>query len=393
MVSAEVGRRLRQIRHARGKTLTVVADLAGISPSYLCRLESGDRALDRRSLVLALAEALEVAPSEITGAPLPVPRARAEDRALGEVRLALLAAGVGEPGGEVRPVERLSARVAEVVAAENAADSDRAGAALPGLIRDLHTTLDAHRDERAVLRLLTVAHVQGAQAWLTTVGAPLDLAWQAATLARDAAERLDDPVCRGVAAFGTSLGLLGMGAFDLASRAAGSVAVPTDTPQGMRVAGMLALVSSLVAAARRDHAGRTSALEHAAELAERTGEGNALGLGFGPANVAVWRMQVALESGEHAEAARIASAVDPTALTVRAREAVYWREFGHALARLPGRHDDAVAVLRRAERISPHHVRRHPFTRSVLTELLGKVRRAPVSRELRGMAHRAGLLV
>lgn len=86
------------------------------------------------------------------------------------------------------------------------------------------------------------------------------------------------------------------------------------------------------------------------------GETNLLGFGFGPSNVAVWRMQCALEVGDHAEAAAIAESVDAEALTVRARQAVYWREYGRALARLPKRRDAAVMMLRRAEQISPEHV-------------------------------------
>jgi transcriptional regulator with XRE-family HTH domain len=35
-----IGQRLREIRHWRGKTLRVVAELAGISESYLSRLAS-----------------------------------------------------------------------------------------------------------------------------------------------------------------------------------------------------------------------------------------------------------------------------------------------------------------------------------------------------------------
>lgn len=62
----EIGAILRRIRHAQGKSLAVVAGLAGISISYLSRLESGERALDRCSHILALANALNVATSEIT---------------------------------------------------------------------------------------------------------------------------------------------------------------------------------------------------------------------------------------------------------------------------------------------------------------------------------------
>jgi transcriptional regulator with XRE-family HTH domain len=393
-LSPELGRKLRQLRQARGKSLAVVAGRAGISAGHLSRLEHGQRALDRRSLIIKLAEALDVAPSEITGASLTVPGERDDDRALSDVRMALFAVGMGEPRGEVQPVDQLSTHVHQVVAAENDCRTATVGAALPSLIRDLHTTARAAQsDQQELLRLLTLAHMQGTQAWLTQIGAPLDLSWQAALLARDAAERLDEPTSHAISAFGTSLGLLSAGALDLAGRTLNTFTMPTDTPEDMQLNGMLALSASLIAAARGDSAERKAALEHAAELADRTGETNRLGFGFGPSNVAVWRMQGALEAGEYAEAARIAEAADPQELTVRARRAVYWREYGRALARLPRQQAAAVRMLRRAEQISPEHVHRHPFTRSLLAELIVKAKRDAVGRELRGMAYRAGLPV
>lgn len=60
-----VGRRLRQLRHAQGKSLAVIAGLAGISPSYLCRLETGAVSPDRLSLIVALAQVLRIHPSEL----------------------------------------------------------------------------------------------------------------------------------------------------------------------------------------------------------------------------------------------------------------------------------------------------------------------------------------
>lgn len=388
----EVGRTLRGVRRARGKSLDVIAGLAGISKSYLSRLESGDRALDRRSLVVALADALEVAPSEITGSALATPRERADDRALQEIRAALLAVSLGEPRGEIRPVEQLRGRVANLVAAQNDAESAAVGAALPALIRDLHTTVDA-RGGVDVLRLLPLAHVQGTQAWLTAVGAPIDLSWQAVLLGRRAAERAAEPIPLAVSAYGTALGLLSAGAFGHASHVLARVELPARTTEEIQLSGSLALASSLVSAARGDRSEQSAALEHAAELSERTGETNMLGFGFGPSNVAVWRMQGALESGDHSEAAEIAERVRADALPVRARQAVYWREYGRALAQLPKRRDAAVGMLRKAEEISPEHVHRHPLTCSTLTELVAKARRDSTGRELRGIAYRAGLHV
>jgi len=322
--ASEIGRRLRQIRHAQRKSLTVISGRAGISASYLSRLESGERALDRRSLILALANALEVAPSEITGTDMAATGHLAEDRSLQSVRLAMLSIGMGEPAGETVPFEALADRVTVLLEAQRQCRYAEVGAALPQLLRDLHATLASGRDDERVLRLL-----------VPDVG--------------------------------------------------------TGSSAEMQVIGMLTLTSSLVAAASGDRAQQAAALDHAADLAEKSGEGNALWFGFGPSNVGVWRMSVALESGDHSEAARIATTVNPAALPSPTRQSAYWREYGRALARLPRRQDDAVLALRRAELISPARIHRHPFMRSVLAELTTRAKRDAVGRELRGMAYRAGL--
>ncbi len=389
--SSEIGHKLRQIRQARGKSLAVIAGLAGISPSYLSRLESGQRVLDRRSLIIALAKALEVAPSELTGTSFAAPREDGHDLALDAIRKTLLEVSLGQPGGAAQPADQLRARVMTMLRDQNNANSSTVGIALPSLIRDLHTTLDQRRDEPEVLALLALTHVQGTQAWLAAVGAPIDLSWHAVTLARQAAERLDKPIALGISGYGAALALLSAGSLDLANSTLTEIDLPTAETVDLQLAGSLALVSSLVAAARQDRSGRFAALDYATELAGRTGETNLLGFGFGPANVAVWRLQGALEVGEYAEAAAIAESVTPESLTVRAREAVYWREYGRSLAHLPKRRDSAVAMLRRAERISPEHVHRHPFTRDTLAELVQRSKRDATGREVRAIAFRAGL--
>ncbi|MFC3452500.1 helix-turn-helix domain-containing protein [Amycolatopsis speibonae] len=394
-MSSPIGNRLREIRKAQGKSLAVISGLAGISPSYLSRLESGDRALDRRSLVVALANALEVAPSEITGAATITMGELEEDHSLNQVRLALLAVSMGDPRGEVMPLEALMVRASDLLAKQRECDYALVGALLPQLIRDLHATLDARRDEREILRLLVTTHVQGTQAWLGDIGASMDLAWQAVSLAQRAAERLDEPLYGAVSAFGTAFGLIGAGGFDMAARTLADATPGTTTSADMQVSGMLSLTSSLVSAARKDNTQRIAALDHAADLAVHVGEGNnALWFGFGPSNVGVWRMSVALEAGEHADAVKIAEMVNPDALPTPTRRSAYYREYGRALARFPKRRDEAVLMLRRAEKISPARIHRHPFMRSILAELVAKgTKQAAVGRELRGMAYRSGLRV
>ncbi len=57
------------------------------------------------------------------------------------------------------------------------------------------------------------------------------------------------------------------------------------------------------------------------------------------------------------------------------------------------RRDEAVAALRLAEQISQEAVTRNPVARSLLAELVARAHRDAIGRELRGMAHRAGLPV
>jgi transcriptional regulator with XRE-family HTH domain len=386
-----IGRRIKQIRAARGKSQEAIAGLAGMSAASLSRTENGLRALDSRSEIVALANALGIAPSELTRIPEPTP-GNGEGAAVKAVRRALIAVSRDDPAGQVVPLDVLRTRVAALMRAKEMGDYDQVGSDRPELIRDLHTSLAAGRDVAELLAVAVVLHVQGVQAWLGRMGASTDLGWQAALLARRAAREHGGSELAGLAAFGAANGLLAAGDFDTAQAELDSVTVLTTTGQGEQLAGMLALSRSLVAAADKRPGDVAAPLDYAAELAGRTGEGNVYGLGFGPTNVGVWRMSVALETHDYPRAARIAEGLRPELLPTAPRRATYWADYGRALARIRGRQDDAVRALRKAELILPARVKRHPFVRDVLAELLIRSRRdSSVGRELRAMAYRAGL--
>lgn len=389
-----IGRRLRQLRRARGKSLRVVAGLAGMSKSHLDRIERGETPLDRRSETVALANALQIAPSELTRRPERAPADGDADSAEDAVRLALMAVNHSRPGGEVIAVDVLRARVMAVLDARCRCDRQaEAAAALPELIRDMHSSIKAGRDVAELLDLTVLLHTQGTSAWLRVVGAPLDLREQAATLAQRAAQDRDTPIARGIATVGSVGVMLTAGAFDLAQAELDAVTVPTSSSQATQLAGMLALSESLVAAADKRSRDVQAPLEHATELAQRTGEGNAYWMGFGPVNVGLWRLAGALEVGDHEQAVATAEELHPEAHPNLPRRAAYWLDYGRALARAPRRHDDAVMAFCRAERISSVHLHRSPFARDALASLVARSRRDAVGRELRGMAYRAGLPV
>lgn len=117
-------------------------------------------------------------------------------------------------------------------------------------------------------------------------------------------------------------------------------------------------------------------------------------MGFGPTNVGLWRMYGQLDVYDYEQAVRVGEGLRPEAHLPRLVQADYWVNYGRALARVRGRHDDAIAAFRRAEEISPPpRLYRDPFATDVIAELLARSRRDAVGRELRRMAYRAGLPV
>ena len=158
----------------------------------------------------------------------------------------MLAATTGLPGGETVDADVLRSRVADVLDDRQACRHDADAAAFPRLIRELHTTLASGQDSANALRLVALLYVQGTQAWLRDISAPLDLAWQLALLSQQAADQSDDPRTHAVATFGTAHGLLAAGAFDLA-RAQLEPALSTAstaTVEDIQLTGMLAFTRS-----------------------------------------------------------------------------------------------------------------------------------------------------
>jgi hypothetical protein len=119
---------------------------------------------------------------------VPAPGNGHTDSANEAVRHALQAVSHQLSVGQVLPVEALRARVAALAAAPYRGEPPgNVGTALPALIRDLHTSIAAGRDVAELLGLAIQRHTQVTVGWLRVVGAPQDLRWEAAVLARNAA--------------------------------------------------------------------------------------------------------------------------------------------------------------------------------------------------------------
>jgi transcriptional regulator with XRE-family HTH domain len=391
-----IGARLRQIRNSRGKSLRVVAGLAGISKSQLSEFERGERALYSLKQLVALANALQIAPSELTRLPVPAPANGHTDSTTEAVRLALDAIDVGQPGGLVLPVGVLRDRVIRIHQLTRACQFLDVASTLPQLIQDLHATLATGTDHGELLSLAVHLHVHVTRMWLNQAGAPADLRRRVVFLARRLAHEHGGQTTLGMAAFGVTDVLAAGGAFDLALVELDNVTLPATTVDTVGMVCALTVTRALLAVVSGRPSDATAPMDAAVDMTDRfgeIGEADPLGFGFGQTDVGFRRVRLALEANEPDHAVRIAETLHPEQNPFPASRVYHWVGYGRALARLRGRHDDAVRVLRRAETIHPHRVQRDPMVRDVIAQLAARSRRDAVGRELRGMAYRAGLPV
>jgi transcriptional regulator with XRE-family HTH domain len=393
-----VGRRLGEIRAWRGLSLRAVADLAGCSAGYLSRVERGERAVDRRSVLEALAHTLRVSPSELTGQPYrpadPVDVAAREQVA--ELELALSEPALGDTTLPRRePWPELEAQLAQLNAVlRPAADYTAQGRVLPGLLAGLHAAMTREPEHRrAVLfGLLDVYHA--AEELTKSLGVP-GLPQLAVVHAQRVAEELDEPAALGLAAWLRAIATGGAGrtrVLELSARAVDELSGALADPAAAQMTGALHLTAALASATLNRADDAAAHLDEAQRLA-RLQPDDAADFGlvyFTPDNVGIWRVALAVELGEPGRAAEIARTVRPDAVPSSARQAMFWADLGRGLATQRGTRDEAVAALRRAEEIAPHTTRNNVYVREAVADLLRRARRDAAGRELRGMAFRMG---
>ncbi len=392
--ATEIGRRVRSCRRYRGVSLQVLADRSGLSKSFLSMVENGQRQLERRRDIVAIAEALQVSVADLTGAPFPPtgPGTGEAHATVPAIRLAYFSTSLDHTDTPPsRPATQLRAETAEVIDILHACRYADLGGRLPSLLHELHAAAARGPGQREALQ--AIVHTCHAAATLLKHLGYADLAWIAADRGAQAAQRLDDPLWIAAAEYHRACdALLPAGAHqraaDTAARSADTV--PTGTREGLEVRGMLLLAHALMAAAGGSGVMDT-AIEEAAQLAERTGQGNAFWLMFGPVNTAIWRMSIALEAGDPGTAVKVARTIDPGLIPYRVRRAQYLTDYGRALA-ADRRPAEAVDLFRQAERLDPDYLRNNPLAREAVQGILLRDRRAAGDRNLRGLAARLGVV-
>lgn len=396
-VSPNTGTRLREIRLWRGMTLEVASGLAGVSLGYLGKLERGEKPLTNRATLEALARALRVAPSEITGRPWdpdgPSPAAHA---GLIAIENALDAYELGEdPGVPVRPWPAIAVDVDHLEDYIQAGDYTRQGQLAPALLAELHALYSRDPSLRSqALRGLIVAY--SAAVWTTKRLAGRGLPLLAARTAQQCAALLGSPAWIGFSAWlrgDATGGLARPEQYRRAVATADTLSRHLDDGEVAQMYGMLHLSAALAAAAQQDRDTAFTHLGEAGAIADRmdTEVGTFGRCWFGRANVGIWTATIGNEFGEGARVARDFGAVAVAAIPSPVRQAEYFAEVGRALLGEPKHKERGLGLLLRAEDLAPQRIRADIFAREAVADQLRAARRDAGGRDLRGLAWRMGI--
>lgn len=391
-----LGRRIAQERKRRGLSQPELARLIDRSVAWVSQVERGVRKVDRMSVLEKVAEALDVPLSELA-AEAPVVAAVTEETP-GTAGLRLLLSGAHSlramlHSAPVPPTEEIRPRVDLAWELTHESRYVELTELLQGLVPALETAVrSAPEDRRAELFELLALAYQACSAALAKLGEP-EAAWIAADRAIIAAERAGDPLMMAAGAFRLGFVFLGARHFDQVEETARTASdalwflADQGKPEAMSLWGGLTLQRAVAASLLNDADTAYQHLAKAREIAERLGDGrNDYNTEFGPANVALHEVAVAVELGDAGHALRVGTAVDASALSNERRARL---QMDLARAHAQRRQvDEAVATLVAAESIAPEQVRNHRITHQLVSDLL--TMQDPPSPELRELADRVG---
>lgn len=383
------GRRMRFHRERRGLAQWELGALLKRSEDWVYRVESGRIPVNSLKMLADLAAVLRVRVEDLLGSPVPLDE---RDGNLSAVRSALmrsrqLAEGLYEGREPPRP-ERLTAEVDAAWGLYQSSQHARLIGILPALLADVRLAVQEHSAGPDKIRALTLfaltCHVTAA---VLRKRGKTDLAWTAADQGDVAAAESGDPAV--ILALRRCVAHVQLGAGMAAESVDTTLHAVESLPRGwwdssptsLSLYGTLLLNGAVAAARLHDRPLADDLMARAARAADRLGlDTNEMWTSFGPANVGIHRLALALEFGDVRLALEMAPGLRtdrrlPVERRARARLDVA-RAYGEA-----GRTDEAAEQLKRAFRAAPEQMRAHELARDLARRLYGRSSRRDV-REL-----------
>jgi len=376
---------------------TALSEILGLDPSALL---GSDIQLQRRQFLLGGlgllgAAALGSPTLGVLSSAVRLGSAR-EDRAddwAADIRTAL-ADPIGFAPSDVLALQRVSSLVTELGVLSLAAQHSAFAARFPAVLAVVAQAVRIGSASEQPVYLQHLSSLYAIAAWSLIKADDPATAWVASDRAVTAATAAGDSLR--VAAASRCLAEVHMrsGRLELASRLA--VATSDGVAGRSRTAERIRGASLLTAAASEARRGQPAAayelLGAASASADAIGDDRQeLWTVFGPTNVAIHRVALAVELGDPGRALIQAGSVRMDKLRggLLERQARFLLDVARAHQAL-GADADAVTTLRHAERLAPEETRSHRVTRSVVTGLLTR-RGGRAGSDLRMLADRCGV--
>ena len=399
------GERIAYHRKRLGLSQVEFAGLIGRSESWVSQVERGVRAIDRLSVLQKVADVLSVPVDELRGTEPDDAAAAERPQAFETLRLALTghpAIGVvlGSPAQAPTSerLDQLRSQQEQVWQMVHASLYRELAPLAASLIPELEQAVRASaRTEltEAARELLTDTY-QAVAAMMAKLG-ETDAAWIAADRAAFTAEMLHDRLAVAASLFRMAHVFLTLRQTDQAQAVASAAirgleqqAEGEPTTEALSLCGAFHLVLAIAAARDNDRLQAHEHLDQARKIADRIGEDrDDFGTEFGPTNVALHAVGVAVELGDAGQALDLARDIDPARLSAE-RQARYDIDLAqaHAMRRQTG---EALRCLEEAERLTPEQTRTHRVARAVARDLI-QLSGSRLRPELRELAERFGVL-
>ncbi|MFB7454029.1 helix-turn-helix domain-containing protein [Streptomyces sp. NPDC056194] len=377
--NGHTGKRIAQQRKLARLTQRELADRIPYSYSWLTQVECGARPASV-DFTAAVARALRIDVTVLTGQPY-VTQLQ-EDRLaelIRPIRESLDLYDLGDDAEVItRPASELMAATEELCARVRATHLHRAAAALPDVITEL-TALCWRAPTTDLWRALASAYRTAHD--VTVKLGYFDLASVALDRLGWAAERASDSRLAAIRQYFRGLVYFREGEYAIGLRLIRSGHAFLDAAdtsrEALTVAGQLHLGGSVLAARAEDASAATAHIASAREYAGRVGDASRVHwLNFGPVNVALHEMSVAMEMRHYDEALRQAKAIKLPAGIATSRRAHYFIDRARMEMEL-GYTEASLKSLWAARRTAPEQTRYHPGARETVRGLVHLSRRAP----------------
>ncbi|WP_175410150.1 helix-turn-helix domain-containing protein [Streptomyces sp. TRM64462] len=393
------GKRVRFYRERRGLHQWQLGELLNRSEDWVYRVEAGRIPVNSVKMLADLAEALRVHVEDLQGRPALLGDQKDDRADVPAIRAALmqsrLLAGALYDDREPLRLERLAVEVDEAWSLYQSSQYAELASRLPTLLADARLVTHEHSTGNSRIRALRLfaltCHVT---ATLLRKLGETNLAWVAADQGDIAAGESHDPAVilalrRCVAHVQLGAGMAAE-AMDVTLRAADGL--PRGwweaSPESLSLYGTLHLNGAVAAARLRDRSSADDMMAKATRAADRLGaDANEMWTAFGPTNVEIHRLALALEFEDLQSAVDIAPGLRPGRTVPVERRARARLDVARAYAEV-GRTNDAADHLKRAYQRAPEQMRAHEFARDLARRLHKRSKR----RDVRELAVNLGAL-